>query len=58
MVADSVALGVLAAAVAGVPVGLELVNLVELAVLVVAAAKVPMQGAPVALPSSASTTKG
>ena len=54
---DTVALGVLAAVAAGVPVGLELVNLVELAVLVVAAAKVPMQGAPAAQQSFASTTK-
>lgn len=55
---DTVALGVLAAVAAGVPVGLELVNLVALAVLVGAAAKVPMQAELAAQQSSAFTTKG
>ena len=51
------ALGVLAAVAAVVPVGLELVNLVELAVWVVAAAKVQIMLALAAQQSSVFTTK-
>ena len=54
---DTVALGVLAAVAAGVPGGLELVNQVGLAGLVVAAGKEQTQAALAAQQSSASTTK-